>query len=363
RSKWACMASSGWSGERQYSLQSPLRRIPPLFLVSGGADRTSVQDRAAFGTDAGPMRRYLPLVLTMVFWASSFATSKLTVSAVPVAVAVALRFGGGAVVLLAVVLATGQRVRPGSASGWSMIGLLGLLGVFGYNFLFFFALTIAPAGDGCMIVPVLSPVITTVATAVLGRDRLSVVRLVGLVLAGGGAVVFFLGTPIDPGTPHRLLGDLVFVAGAVAWSAYTLCGRPVLRRFPPLPVTAYACAIGALLLALASIPFLGQVHAADLNGRFWLTEAYLMIFPTAMAFPLFYRGVRLLGPARAATTMFLVPVFGLAIAFALLGETVTVVQAVGSVLMLTGAWLAVTERPTARHGSATDSGLQLTGSV
>jgi drug/metabolite transporter (DMT)-like permease len=54
--------------------------------------------------------------------------------------------------------------------------------------------------------------------------------------------------------------------------------------------------------------------------------------------------VRLLGPARAATMMFLVPVFGLGFAFVLLGETVTVVQAVGSVLMLTGAWLAVTHR-------------------
>jgi drug/metabolite transporter (DMT)-like permease len=76
-----------------------------------------------------------------------------------------------------------------------------------------------------------------------------------------------------------------------------------------------------------------------------------MIFPTAVAFPLFYRGVRLLGPARAATMMFLVPVFGLGFAFVLLGETVTVVQAVGSVLMLTGAWLAVTrhaDRPADR---------------
>lgn len=74
------------------------------------------------------MRRYLPLVLTMVFWGSAFATSKITVGSVPPALAAAVRFGGGAVILLAVVLATGQGVRPDRA-GWSMIGLLGLLGV------------------------------------------------------------------------------------------------------------------------------------------------------------------------------------------------------------------------------------------
>ena len=305
------------------------------------------------------MRRYLPLVLTMVFWGSAFATSKITVGAVPPAVAAALRFAGGAVILLAVVLATGQGARM-DRRGWSMIGLLGLLGVFGYNILFFVALTMAPASDGSMIVPVLSPVLTTVVTAAIGRERLPGRRWSGLALAAAGAVVFFVGTPTEAVAPHRILGDLVFVAAALVWSAYTIAGRPVLRRFPPLPVTAYACVVGAVLLACAALPTLGHVHAADLTGRFWLVEVYLMIFPTAVAFPLFYRGVRGLGPARAATMMFLVPVFGLGLAFALLGETVTVVQAVGSAAMLVGAWLSVTERP-AR--TTPDSGLQLLRSV
>lgn len=305
------------------------------------------------------MRRLLPLVLTMAFWGSSFATSKITVGSVPAPLAAAIRFAGGAVILLAVVLSTGQGVRL-DRRGWSMVGLLGLLGVFGYNILFFAALTMAPASDGSSIVPVLSPVITTVATAALSREHLPRRRWTGLALAGAGAVVFFVGTSTEAATPHRILGDLVFVAAAAVWSAYTICGRPVLRRFPPLPVTAYACVAGALLLACAAIPTLGQVRAADLTGRFWLVEIYLMVFPTAVAFPLFYRGVRGLGPARAATMMFLVPVFGLVLAFVLLGETVSVVQGIGSAAMLAGAWLAVTE---ARVKRTSDSGLQELNSV
>jgi drug/metabolite transporter (DMT)-like permease len=79
------------------------------------------------------MRRYLPLVLTMVFWGSAFATSKITVdSGIPPATAAALRFAGGAVILLTVVLTTGQTARLDRKT-WPMIGLLGLLGVFGYN--------------------------------------------------------------------------------------------------------------------------------------------------------------------------------------------------------------------------------------
>jgi len=128
------------------------------------------------------------------------------------------------VILLTVVLATRQGIRL-DRPGWSMIGLLGLLGVFGYNVLFFAALTLAPASDGSMIVPVLSPVITTVLTALIGRERLPRRRGVGLALAAAGAVVFFVGTPVEAAAPHRILGDVVFVAAAMTWSAYTICGR------------------------------------------------------------------------------------------------------------------------------------------
>ncbi len=52
--------------------------------------------------------------------------------------------------------------------------------------------------------------------------------------------------------------------------------------------------------------------------------------------------------------------FGLGLAFVLLGETVTVVQGLGSAAMLAGAWLAVTEPGTK---PTPDSGLQLLRSV
>ncbi|HEV2782464.1 MAG TPA: DMT family transporter [Actinophytocola sp.] len=286
------------------------------------------------------MRTHLTLVLVMALWGSAFASSKLAVNAIPHEVAAFLRFGLAAMILLAMHAALTRHATRPPPHDLGLAGGLGILGVFGYNVLFFLALSLAPSADGSVIVPVLSPVITVAVTALLGRRGLSARTVLGLAAAVAGAGVFFAGIPA--GGDHRLLGDLLYVAAAGCWSAYTVCGAPVLARLPALTVTAYATLAGALALGVVALPAVADVEWSTLDIGFWLNQAYLAVLPTAVAYVLYYRAVRRAGPATAASAMFLVPVFGLACAWLLLGESITAVQAAGSVLMLAGAWLATT---------------------
>lgn len=290
------------------------------------------------------------LVTVMALWGSAFAASKLAVNAVPHDVAAFLRFGLGAAILLVLhgVLSRDRHTTRdlGSAAG------LGMLGVFGYNVFFFLALTLAPSADGSVIVPVISPVITVAVTALMGRRELSPRAIVGLLVALAGGAVFFAGIP--SGGSDRLIGDLLYVAAAACWSAYTILGAPVLGRLPALTVTTYATAAGALALGLLAIPSFGDVPWSELDGVFWLNQAYLAALPTALAYVMYYHAVRLVGPATASSAMFLVPVFGLAASWLVLRESITLVQAAGSVLMLAGAWVA-TMTPARRTSPAYES--------
>lgn len=119
-----------------------------------------------------------------------------------------------------------------------------------------------------------------------------------------------------------------------------MCGAPVLRRLPAFAVTTYATAAGTIALAIVALPVFDDVAWSTLDSGFWLNLAYLAVLPTALAYVLYYRAVRSVGPATAASAMFLVPAFDLACSWLLLGESITAVQAVGAVLMLIGAWLS-----------------------
>jgi drug/metabolite transporter (DMT)-like permease len=290
----------------------------------------------------------LSLVVVMIFWGSAFASSKVAVGTVGHEVAAPLRFGLGALVLL-LVLPFARGPGPGRNPGdWLALTGLGLVGVFGYNLLFFLGLSLAPAADGSMIIPVLSPVITTVLGALLGNQRISAVQIAGLSTAVAGAVVFMAGAPLGPAGMTRLAGDAAFVGAAACWSTYTVLGRPMLHRLSPQRVTTYTTAIGSLGLVPVAVPSATQVSWSTLDTGFWLNVAYLAIFPTALAYVLYYRGVHQLGSTTAATMMFLVPIAGLACAIGLLGESINPAQIVGSILMLGGALVATRASSSAR---------------
>ncbi|WP_229891562.1 DMT family transporter [Streptomyces mashuensis] len=278
------------------------------------------------------------LVLTMALWGSAFPASKVMVGDVPHQVAALLRFGFGGLVMLAWLLGTGGRLAL-TRRDLARTALAGSLGVFGYNTLFFWGLALAPSIDGSIIVPVFAPVITSAVAVLFFRERTTVMRVAGLALGIGGAVVFLLGVG-GPAGGRRLLGDLVFLAAACCWSAYTLVSKRLLTG-DPVRATALATLSGSVLLALVALPALPAVAWGSLSGSFWAIVAYLAVGPTAVAYVFYYRGVQAVGPATATVMMFLSPVFGAGGGALFLGEGLNLVQGCGALLMTGGALPAV----------------------
>ncbi|GAA5185957.1 DMT family transporter [Rugosimonospora acidiphila] len=290
-------------------------------------------------TGAGP---YLYLMATMLLFGTAFTSSKVVVGQVPHDVAAMLRFGGGAVILLALLLA-----RPGSTRfSWRELcvaGGVGLVGVFAYNTFFFWGLSLAPATDGSIIVPVLSPILTILAFLLTGREAASAARVAGLVLGLAGAVVFFVGIGAGGLTGSRLLGDLGYLLAAGCWAAYSIASKKVLAGMEPLRATAYSTGVGALALALVASPSLSTMDWSAVRTSTWANVAFLAIGPTAIAYLFYYRGLRSVSPVTATITMFSVPVFGTISSVLFLGEPFTVVQIVGALITIVGALLAVTQ--------------------
>jgi drug/metabolite transporter (DMT)-like permease len=65
-----------------------------------------------------------------------------------------------------------------------------------------------------------------------------------------------------------------------------------------------------------------------------------VIFPSALAYLFFNRGIALIGPNRAAPFLHLVPVFGSAMAILLLGEKLRLFHLIGYALVLSGVIIA-----------------------
>jgi drug/metabolite transporter (DMT)-like permease len=214
---------------------------------------------------------------------------------------------------------------------------LGATAVAGYNALFLYGLELAPASDGAIIVPGLAPVFTVlIAWPVLG-ERIGPRGIAGLLLAFAGLVAVI--GPTGGVDRDRLLGALLFVAGAACWGVYSVLGKSATARFGAVTATLYATTTGALLLLPFALAESGWSELADANGSAWASILYLAVFGTVLAFVLFYEGVSRIGASRATAFALLVPIFGVLGSVLILDESIGAGTFVGGVAILAGLWL------------------------
>ncbi len=278
------------------------------------------------------------LVATMVFWGSAFPASKLMVLEVPPKVAALLRFGAGSLLMMALLFRVAANPVPPRDAVPRLV-LVSFVGVFLFTLAFFLGLSYAPASDGGMLIPVLSPVFAAAAGMLFLGEPVRRRRVAGLFLSAAGAVLFFWRAIVSPdASPGRLLGDAILTGAAGCWAASSILSRKLLTRTGAFPAAAWTLLLGSGGLLLLSLPELGKVPWGDLTPRFWVALVYLAVFPTVVAYFLWFEGIRVLGSYSATSFMFLAPLSALAVSAALLGERPTPLQGVGGALMLYGVW-------------------------
>ncbi len=274
----------------------------------------------------------------MLFWGSAYVTSKMIVREVPPDAAAVLRFGFGAIIMVGILFFREAKPVPPRAA-WPALLLQSALGVVGYNAFFFRGVKLAPASDAAMIIPTLSPVIAALAGMAFLREPVRVGRIAGLALCLAGAALFF-GETVQPGAdPARLRGDLFLVAAGACWALSSLVSRRLLDRTTPFQAAGWSLLTGSVMLLSVSVPEMMAIRWAALSPAFWQVLAYLVVFPTVLAYIFWMGGIGTLGAGTATAFMFLSPFFGLLMSVGFLGEKMTLVQLAGGVVIVLGLWL------------------------
>lgn len=280
---------------------------------------------------------YLALAAMAVCFGGTWVPAAVAVESVPPFTIAALRFGIASVLLFAWARLANRPLSPIRGRDVPMILGLAVTAVAGYNWLFLTALTLAPAADGAIIVPGLAPVFTAVIAGFVLREQLGPRGFGGLGIAAVGLLLVV--SPGGEAGGARLLGDALFVAGAVLWGVYSVLARIASRRFDAVSTTLYGTALGTLILIPLALTERGgeALSAAPIEALAGI--GYLAVFGTVAAFVLLNLGVARVGAARASAFALLVPVVGVLTSVAFLDEDVGPLTVIGGIVVLIGLWL------------------------
>lgn len=301
-------------------------------------------------TDASAERNaYLLLVAMAVFFGGTWVAGKWAVDELPPFTIAALRFGSGALLLFAWTRTGGRSLSPVRRADLPLVAGLGLTAIAGYNWLFLTGLTLAPSSDGAIIVPGSVPVLTALLAAVVLGERIGRRGAFGILLACAGLLLVI--SPASRASESRLAGDLMFLAGGALWTVYNVLARFASRRFNAVSATLYGMTAGTLFLLPGALLEGSGPALAAASPQAWAGVAYLSVFGSVLAFVFLQLGVARIGPARASTFALLVPVFGVLLSVAMLGDPFSPLTFVGGAVVIAGIWLVQSHPAPARQPS------------
>ncbi len=269
---------------------------------------------------------------TLLLWSSAFvAIRHLDRVFSPGALSLG-RLVVGSVGLGVALLSRGGRAP--ARRDWSPLIAIGVLWYGVYNVALNSGELHVDAGTASMLIQ-LSPVLIAVLATVFLRERPTVALGIGLLLALGGVVL--IGFSGSPGTGD-LLGVVLCLVAAAAYSISLILQKPLVGRLPALEVTWIACTVGAA----ACLPFVGQLvpelGSASAGDVAWLV--YLGLFPTAIAFTTYAYALNHMSASNLGVTTYLVPPLTIAMGWLFLGEAPPALAYVGGALCLVGVAVA-----------------------
>jgi DME family drug/metabolite transporter len=212
------------------------------------------------------------------------------------------------------------------------------LGTGAYQALYFGSVATAGVTVATVVSLGLAPVLLAVVDLARARRRTAARSSVRLTLVVGAALSGLVLVSASSGAsavgPRPVLGLLLAIASGSVYAATTALGGTLLASdgVDPLALTTVATTAGAV--GLVPVALVGGGPFVTSDPTTLATLAYLGIFTMALAYGLFYAGLRTTRSGAAVVATLLEPVTAAIAAAVVLGERLGPTGIVGSVLIL-----------------------------
>jgi drug/metabolite transporter, DME family len=278
------------------------------------------------------------LVLSGTLWGTGGLTGSLLSlnSALPPLAVAAYRLAVGGALIIFFLALTGRRL-PRGRTAWGRITTIGVLSAM-CQACYFAAVSLTSVSVATLITIGAAPALVLAAESAVGRrraDRWSVGPIC-LALAGLGLLV---GVPTGGLTAPAMLGGAgLALLAAGGFAAITLIGTSAVPGLDEMTTTGFGFAVGGLFLIFLAEPTVGMGFDPSVTS---ITLVIMLgTVPTAVAYTLYFRGLRTVAASTAALVALLEPLTGALLAALILDDRLGAAGISGAALLAAAVTIA-----------------------
>jgi drug/metabolite transporter (DMT)-like permease len=232
---------------------------------------------------------------------------------------------------------TQEREKIKGRADFMLLIVCSIFGV-GINMLaFFHGLSMTNPINASVIMTV-SPIMVLLTAYVLGRERLTPLKIIGVLVGALGA--FFLvtkdGVSLSQGT---FMGDLFILVNGSSYAIYLVLVKPLMAKYKPITVIKWIFLFGSIF----TIPFgFSELAAVDwtvipMDG--WLSIGYVLFFATFVVYLLNIWSLKFVNSSVVGIYIYLQPIVSTLVAVSFRGDQLDLLTVLYSLLIMVGVYL------------------------
>jgi drug/metabolite transporter (DMT)-like permease len=281
-------------------------------------------------------KNILALAIAILLWGTSYSLVKMILEVPPITIAL-FRVAISLSLLIPLALYKNRELKS-IFSNWKSLLSLGITGIVGYQVLQNYGLVMTSASDSGVLLNT-DPIFIAILSSYFLKEKIGRYKAVGIAVAFAGVSIIVLRGGISLNSNiTSIVGDILALSAAFSWAIYSVHGKKFLEKISPYDVTAYSALFGLLALAPLAVGF--EHLVLPLATTTWIILLCLGLGASGVAYLLWFVALEETKASDAGIAIFFTPLLAVAVASSILGEQISTLFVIGTVLVLVGVGLA-----------------------
>lgn len=288
---------------------------------------------------------HIALLLVQMMFGSLPVIGKIVLKVIPAFGLVGFRVGITAICLVIFQRSRGNFRLAETKDYWRLF-VLSIFGVSLNQVLFISGLSLTKASNSSLLA-VTIPIFALSVGAILGVEKLRLLKIVGIILAAVGVILL-----IDPRkasfSSETTLGDILIVCNSLSYGIYVATSKETISRNGAIKSMTWLFIFAAIICVPLGAFSMQSVDFATVSPMIWLLILHISIVATALPYIFNAWALARVNPSTVAVYVYLQPIIGFMLAVVFLGEEISIFTILAAILIFSGVFLVTKKKAETR---------------
>lgn len=288
-----------------------------------------------------PLAPHFALIAVQLMFGTAPVLGKTALQTFPSYAIVGFRVGGAALAFYVLQRIRGD-LRLDKPLHYFYFALYSLFGVVINQLLFFKGLSLTTATNTSLLA-VTIPVFALLISVSIGYEKLSVLKVLGVLLAALG-VVSLINPANASFSSETTRGDILIILNSLSYAAYVAVSKKLISHYGALKSIAWFFLFASFINVPIGLISLNSVDVSEASLSAWIAVLAIVLFPTIGAYYWNTWALERAEPSTVAVYIYLQPLIGFTAAAVFLNERITIWTLFSALLIFAGVFFVTRKK-------------------